>query len=101
MEKIKIRKPAVSGQFYPSTAPALKKQIETLINLSTTAIRREISKEELNLEAIEKKVKFIETATKDIISVLEKLTSIKKPVLTDYLNNLKMIDINTSMKKNL
>lgn len=77
------------------------KQPLTLINLSTTAIRRELAKEQLNLEAIEKRVKFIESATKEIIAVLEKLTSIKKPVFTDYLNNLKMIDINTSMNKNL
>jgi DNA-binding response OmpR family regulator len=77
------------------------KQPLTLINLSTTAIRRELAKEQLNLESIEKRVKFIESATKEIIAVLEKLTSIKKPVFTDYLNNLKMIDINTSMNKNL
>jgi DNA-binding response OmpR family regulator len=74
------------------------KQPLTLINLSTTAIRRELSKEEMNLESIEKRVKFIETATREIINVLEKLTSIKKPVFTDYINNLKMIDINTTMK---
>jgi len=77
------------------------KQPLTLINLSITAIRRELSKEELNLESIEKRVKFIETATKEIIAVLEKLTSIKKPVFTEYINNLKMIDINTNMSKNL
>ncbi len=77
------------------------KQPLTLINLSTTAIRRELSKEELNLESIEKRVKFIETATKEIIAVLEKLTSIKKPVFTEYINNLKMIDINTDMGKSL
>ena len=75
------------------------KQPLTLINLSTTAIRRELSKEEMNLESIEKRVRFIESATKEIIAVLEKLTSIKKPVFTDYINNLKMIDINTTMKR--
>lgn len=75
------------------------KQPLTLINLSTTAIRRELSKPELNMEAIEKRVKFIESATKEIIVVLEKLTSIKKPIFTDYINNLKMIDINTSITK--
>jgi len=77
------------------------KQPLTLINLSTTAIRRELGKDELNMESIEKRVRFIETATKEIIAVLEKLTHIKKPVFTDYLNNLKMIDINTSMTKKL
>jgi len=32
MEKSKIRKPAVAGQFYPSSKQGLKNQIETLIN---------------------------------------------------------------------
>lgn len=75
------------------------KQPLTLINLSITAIRRELSKDTMNLESIEKRVRFIESATKEIITVLEKLTSIKKPVFTDYINNLKMIDINTTMKR--
>lgn len=75
------------------------KQPLTLINLSTTAIKRELAKEEFNLEAIQKRVKYIEGATHEIIEVLEKLSSIKKPVFTDYINNLKMIDINTDPGK--
>lgn len=75
------------------------KQPLTLINLSTTAIKRELSKDDLNMEAIQKRVKYIEGATQEIIEVLEKLTNIKKPVFTDYINNLKMIDINTDPSK--
>ncbi len=77
------------------------KQPLTLINLSTSAIRRELSKEQYNIDSIEKRVKYIEGATQEIIDVLEKLSSIKKPVFTDYINNLKMIDINTTIPKKL
>lgn len=69
------------------------KQPITLINLSTTAIKRELKKDQPDNSALLKKIKFIETATQEIINVLEKLTSIKKPVFTDYINNLKMIDL--------
>ncbi|MEW6652382.1 MAG: response regulator [Bacteroidota bacterium] len=69
------------------------KQPLTLINLSTAAIRREISKEEISTETILKRVDFIENAAKDILSVLEKLGSIKKPVITPYVNNLNRVDL--------
>lgn len=69
------------------------KQPLTLINLSTAAIRRELGKEELSKDAVLKRIDFIENASHEIISVLEKLSSIKKPVITDYVNNLKMIEL--------
>ena len=72
------------------------KQPITLINLSVTAIKREIKKEPLNEEAIVKRIKFIETATQEIINLLEKLNSIRKPVFTEYINNLKMIDLESN-----
>ena len=70
------------------------KQPLTLINLSTAAIRRELTKEEHSTNTILKRVEFIENAAKDIINVLEKLSSIRKPVITPYVNNLNMIDLN-------
>ena len=69
------------------------KQPLTLINLSTAAIRREISKPDFSNEVILKRVEFIENAAKDIINVLDKLGSIKKPVLTPYVNDLNIIDL--------
>lgn len=39
MESSKIRKPCVAGQFYPSSAQALKKQIENLIDPAFTSLR--------------------------------------------------------------
>lgn len=72
------------------------KQPLTLINICLSAIKREIKKEEISRENIESRLSYIEKATSDIIAILDKLSSIKKPVVTDYVNDLKMIDINDS-----
>ncbi|MBI9071869.1 MAG: response regulator [Melioribacteraceae bacterium] len=74
------------------------KQPLTLINLCTTAIKRELGKEEVSKEGIAKRIGFIEGANKEIISVLDKLSSIKKPTLTDYVNDMKMIDLDSEEK---
>ena len=77
------------------------KQPLTLINLSTAAIRRELSKTNFSVENILKRVEFIENAARDIISVLDKLGSIKKPVITPYVNDLNIIDLKSEQKKDL
>ena len=69
------------------------KQPLTLINLSLASIKRELTKDPISKEAIDKKINFIENAGKEIVTVLERLTSIKKPVFTDYLNDTRMIDL--------
>lgn len=69
------------------------KQPLTLINLSLSAIKRELTKELVAKDAIEKRIKYIESAASEIINVLDKLSSIKKPTFTEYLNNLSMIDL--------
>ncbi|MEJ5352298.1 MAG: response regulator [Melioribacteraceae bacterium] len=69
------------------------KQPLTLINLSTAAIRRELSKENFSKDTVLKRIEFIEKAANDIVKVLEKLGSIKKPVLTPYVNDLNLIDL--------
>ncbi len=69
------------------------KQPLTLINLSTAAINRELRKDEMTKDVIQKRVTFIEDATKDIISVLQKLSSIKVPVLTNWVNDLQVVDL--------
>ena len=71
------------------------KQPLTLINLSTAAIRREMSKEDFSKETVTKRVEFIENAAKDIIAVLEKLGSIRKPIITPYVNDINIIDLNS------
>jgi DNA-binding response OmpR family regulator len=75
------------------------KQPLTLINLSTTAIRRELTKENPSNEIVLQRVEFIENAAKDIIKVLEKMGSIKKPVITPYVNNLHIVDLNSEGHK--
>ncbi|MGE5499539.1 MAG: response regulator transcription factor [Syntrophothermus sp.] len=72
------------------------KQPLTLINLSTAAIKREIGKEEINREAVLKKIAFIETAIKEINTVLEKFKAIRNPNFSPYVNNIKMVDLDTS-----
>lgn len=72
------------------------KQPLTLINLSLTAINRELNKDEIRKDVLKKRIEFIDGATKEIIKILSKLSEIKKPVITDYINNLKMVDINNS-----
>lgn len=69
------------------------KQPLTLINLSLSAIKRELTKDVVAKEAIEKRIKYIESAASEIINVLDKLSAIKKPTFTEYLNNLSMIDL--------
>ena len=77
------------------------KQPLTLINLSTAAIRRELSQKDFSSEHIIKRIEFIENAAKDIIAVLDKLGSIKKPVITPYVNDLNIIDLNVKGKTDL
>jgi len=74
------------------------KQPLTLINLATAALKREVNSESFTSDSILKRVKFIEDASKSIISVLEKLTAIKKPIFTEYVNNLEMVDLQGKKK---
>ncbi len=69
------------------------KQPLTLMSLSAAAIKREISKEVISTEAINKRLDYITTAIKEINNILNQLHTIKKPVLSDYVKNIKMIDV--------
>lgn len=93
LEKVKIYSATIV------TANHEIKQPLTLINLSTTALRRELGKEEISREGLEKRIGFIEGAIKEIIDVLEKLSSIKKPQITDYVNNMQMVDLDYDSRK--
>ena len=74
------------------------KQPLTLLSLSSAAIKRELGKDEISREALLGRLKYIETAIKEITDVLDKLNSIKDPVIADYTNSVKMI--NVEEKKN-
>ena len=69
------------------------KQPLTLLSLSSAAIKRELGKDEISSEALLGKLKYIETAIKEISDVLDKLNSIKVPVISDYTNSVKMINV--------
>jgi two-component system cell cycle response regulator len=68
------------------------KQPLTLMSLSSAALKREINKEVISKEAILKRLNYIDSAIKEISDVLNQLNSIKKPVFSDYVKDIKMID---------
>lgn len=69
------------------------KQPLTLLSLSSAAIKRELGKDEISREALLGRLKYIEIAIKEITNVLDKLNSIKDPVIADYTNSVKMINV--------
>ena len=69
------------------------KQPLTLMSLSSTAIKREINKDEISREAVLKKLNYIDIAVKEITDILNQLNAIKRPVFSEYLKNIKMVDI--------
>lgn len=81
-----------------STANHEIRQPLTLINLSTAAVNREVGNDEISREVIQKRIGFIEDATQVIISVLDQLSAIKIPVLTNWVNDVKLIDLSAGKK---
>lgn len=69
------------------------KQPLTLLSLSSAAIKRELSKEDISRDGILKRVKYIDIAVKEITDVLNQLNAIKDPVLSEYTSNIKMIKV--------
>jgi two-component system cell cycle response regulator len=69
------------------------KQPLTLMSLSSAALKREINKEVISKESVMKRLNYIDTAIKEISDVLNQLNSIKKPVFSDYVKDIKMIDV--------
>jgi DNA-binding response OmpR family regulator len=69
------------------------KQPLTLMSLSSAAIKRELTKPEVSREAILKRLAYIDIAVKEITDVLNQLNAIKQPVFSDYIKNIKMVDV--------
>ena len=69
------------------------KQPLTLLSLSSAAIKRELSKDEISKDGILKRVKYIDIAVKEITDVLNQLNAIKEPILSAYTANIKMIKV--------
>lgn len=75
------------------------KQPLTLMNLSATAIKRELAKEKISKDALIKRLNYIEIAIKEINDVLNNMNSIKNPSLADYTKNIKMVDVDENSGK--
>jgi DNA-binding response OmpR family regulator len=69
------------------------KQPLTLLTLSSAAIKRELNKEEISKDSILNRLKYVDTAVKEITDVLNQLNSIKEPVMGQYTRNIKMIKV--------
>jgi len=75
------------------------KQPLTLMSLSSAAIKREVNKEEISRDAVLKRLNYIDSAIKEINNVLNQLNAVKKPVFSNYIKNIKMVDINDEPKE--
>lgn len=74
------------------------KQPLTLLSLSSAAIKRELTKDEISKDVLTDKLKYIDAAVKEITDVLDQLNSIREPVLSDYTNDIKMIKMDDEAK---
>lgn len=75
------------------------KQPLTIINLSTAALRRELGKPEYQKEALVKRIEYIESAVNEITSAINQLNAVERPQLTDYVSNIKMIELDAQKLK--
>ena len=71
----------------------------TLMNLTSSAIKKELEKDEISKEIVLKKLNFLEIAVKEINEVLKQLQNIKDPVFSEYANDIKMIDVDNENGK--
>ncbi|MFN3693528.1 MAG: response regulator transcription factor [Ignavibacterium sp.] len=76
------------------------KQPLTLLSLSSTAIKRELEKDEISKEMILKRMNYIDIAIKEITEVLNQLNEIKTPVLSKYTSNIKMVKLDADQTEN-
>lgn len=76
------------------------KQPLTLLSLSSTAIKRELEKDEISKEMILKRINYIDIAIKEITEVLNQLNEIKTPVLSKYTSNIKMVKLDEEQTEN-
>lgn len=74
------------------------KQPLTLLSLSSAAIKRELTKDEISKDVLISKLKYIDAAVMEITDVLDRLNSIREPVLSDYTSDIKMIKIDDEAK---
>jgi DNA-binding response OmpR family regulator len=69
------------------------KQPLTLMSLSSSAIKRELNKEQISKDAILNRLSFIETAINEITNILNQLNTIKVPKTSEYAKNVRMLNL--------
>lgn len=69
------------------------KQPLTLMSLSSSAIKRELNKEQISKDAILNRLSFIETAVNEITNILNQLNTIKAPQTSEYAKNVRMLNL--------
>lgn len=75
------------------------KQPLTLLSLSSTAIKRELEKDEISKEMILKRMNYIDIAIKEITEVLNQLNEIKTPILSKYTSDIKMVKLDDDQRE--
>jgi FlaG/FlaF family flagellin (archaellin) len=69
------------------------------MSLSSTAIKREINKDIISREEVLKKLNYIDIAIKEITDILNQLNAIKQPVFSEYIKDIRMVDVPTELGK--
>lgn len=69
------------------------KQPLTRITLAVAALKRQLNRDDEKTVSLREKVEIIEDSSKKIKEMLDILSSIKKPVIKEYLDNIKMIEL--------
>ncbi|HZW38531.1 MAG TPA: response regulator [Ignavibacteriaceae bacterium] len=75
------------------------KQPLTLMSLSSAAIKRELNKDEVSKDALLKRLLYIDTAIKEITDILNQFNAVKIPSTSDYVRNIKMLDVEEEKEK--
>lgn len=68
----------------------------TLINLSLTALKRELEDSGISNDSALKRVNFIEMAAKDILRIMKEMLNIDKIEISEFLQNLKQSEFKIS-----
>jgi len=71
------------------------KQPLTVIKLAISALRRELGKPEFSRQSYEKRIDYIESAVEEVNDILNQLKEIQRPQISNYVRDIKMIDIDT------
>ncbi len=75
------------------------KQPLTVIKLAISALRRELVKSEFSKASFEKRIDYIESAVEEVNDILNQLKEIQRPQISNYVRDIKMIDIDSDSEQ--